>query len=203
MLVFPGETAFRPSATSAMKHVVLEIGSHVLDRLGRPFRKRFRLVTSLEELGEQYQASDLRYKPGTYVWANIMRREVVEGDFNPNDGQVICATKCLGFVEIGRFVVAVVRQCWFGIEDPPIENFNLEPVFYTTTADYIRDPNGVGTRHGIRVNPKYNKSGGFVFELGWVDFEYGDLPWGDLLRDIIPHLVRELAERPSLIQFSH
>jgi hypothetical protein len=196
------ETAVKDSATNALKRAILELGSRVVDRLGTLFRKRFTLVTSLEELGEQYQFNDPRYEVGvTHVWANIMERIPIEGDFNPNDGQAICAARCLGFVEIGRYIVAVVRQCWFGIEDPPIESFNLEPVFYTKTGQCIYETSWTDIICGINISFRYDESGGFVFEPDKVRPQYEDLPWGYLVKDIKPILIEHLRKMPSLISF--
>lgn len=156
----------------------------------------FELETTLRE---KYQCNDLRFGVGrTCVWSDIMKRQLVEGSFSPEDGEVVCATKCLGFFQTGKFIVAVVRQHWFGYRDAeaPHEIFHLEPVFHTTTGQYICDTDGVCTRRGITVSFTFSESRGIVFELGHVFPEYQDVPWNDLVDDIKPYLMQDLTETP-------
>lgn len=160
------------------------------------------------ELPENYQCGDIRYEIGkTNPWRLIMGRELLElKDSKIPHEQTMCITRCIGFVEVERFIVAVVRQYWVnGYHHKDIlrdeEIFHLEPVFYTTTGQYINDPQGVASRPGVTVNFS-NSDNGIAFSHGYIQPEYEDLDWDGVVEGLKPDLTKELIEGEVMVVFA-
>lgn len=123
------------------------------------------------------------------------------------------ATRCIGFVEIGRYKYAVVRGYttsgeWAEMQGKLVDHeyFTLEPVIDLESNTYVPDITSVLGRVGLKINFTLAEVDNFSFTMSRFippEIEDGnDLELQLVLENIAPILRQEILEGEPMFQFT-